>query len=214
MNTLLTTLYTTIPNTSIILSTLLPNKKHPDQVAQISSQYRELVALRQRQGYRIVLAEMSSFIKLSQLMDGTHPGDYGYMEMAAVWWAAFLEAQAEGFLEFADGTGVDGRIGVGVEVELDGGDSTGDPGLPSYTTSAPAPAETGVTDASGSAKSGGVKSGSAKSESVVNSGEVRGIGLVRFQAFAGKCGVALFGSLVLKLILFIVGIGLSLSLWL
>lgn len=144
-----------------------------------------------------MLADMSTFIKMSQLVDGTHPDDYGYMEMAAVWWAAFLEAEAEGFLEFADGTGADGRISASEEAELDGGDSIGDPGLPTYT----APAQPGATDASGSAKS------------VVNSGGVRGIGPAAVQAFAGKCGVALLASLALKLILFIVGIGLSLSLW-
>ncbi|KAJ5389420.1 Lipase GDSL, partial [Penicillium cataractarum] len=121
MNTLLTTLYTSIPNTTIILSTLLPNKKHQDRVDQISAQYRNLVALRREQNDRIVLADMSSFIKASQLVDGTHPDDQGYREMAAVWWAAVKVAETEGLMQFAEGTGEDGRISDAAEGKLDGG---------------------------------------------------------------------------------------------
>lgn len=138
MNTLLTTLYTSIPNTTIILSTLVPNKKHQDRVDQISSQYRDLVALRRQQNDRIVLADMSSFIKASQLVDGTHPDDTGYREMAAVWWSAVKVAVAEGLIGFAEGTGTDGRISASSEGKLDGGDSIGDPGLPAYTAPAQA----------------------------------------------------------------------------
>ncbi|OOQ85849.1 hypothetical protein PEBR_24090 [Penicillium brasilianum] len=136
MDTLLTNLYTSIPNTTIILSTLLPNKKHQDRVDKISSQYRDLVALRRQQNDRIVLAEMSSFITLSQLVDGTHPDDQGYQEMAAVWWAAVKVAEGEGLIQSAEDTGLDGRISATVEAKLDGGDSIADPGLPAYTAPA------------------------------------------------------------------------------
>ncbi|OKO99204.1 hypothetical protein PENSUB_8591 [Penicillium subrubescens] len=147
MNTLLDTLYTSIPNTTIILSTLLPNKKQPDRVLQISTQYRELVSLRRAQNDRIVLADMGSFIKESQLVDGTHPDDEGYRDMAAVWWAAIQQAVKEGFIEYAAGTGMDGRVSVSVEGELDGGDSVSDPVLPVYSTAAAAAAQTGVVKA-------------------------------------------------------------------
>jgi hypothetical protein len=136
MNTLLTSLYTSIPNTTIILSTLIPNKKHQDRVDKISSQYRDLVALRRQMNDRIVLADMSSFITLSQLVDGTHPDDQGYQEMAAVWWAAVKVAEGEGLIEVAEDTGLDGKISATVEANLDGGDSIADPGLPAYTAPA------------------------------------------------------------------------------
>jgi hypothetical protein len=154
MNTLLDTLYTTIPNTTIILSTLLPNKKQPDRVQQISTQYRDVVSLRRAQNDRIVLADMSTFIKESQLVDDTHPDDEGYREMAAVWWAAIQEAEKEGFIEYAANTGTDGRVSKSVEGELDGGDSVSDPGLPAYTV--PAAVQTGAA-AAAAAQAGAVK---------------------------------------------------------
>lgn len=174
MNTLLTTLYSTIPNTTIILSTLLPNKKQPDRIQQISTQYRDLVALRRAQNDRIVLADMSSFIKVDQLVDGTHPDDEGYREMAAVWWTAIQEAEKAGFIQYAANTGTNGLVSENVEVELDGGDSISDPDLPGYTASAApaAPAaQTGALSVTGSGNGRG-RDG------------MRGVGL---QVVAGKC---------------------------
>lgn len=172
MGKLLTNLYNSINGTTIILSTLLPNKKHPDNVEQISSQYRDLVALRRQLNDRIVLADMSNFIKLSQLVDGTHPEDYGYEEMAAVWWAAIQEAEKEGFLQKAADTGLTGMISKTVEAALD--DSTSNPDLPAYT----APAQPEVTG-SGMGRDG-----------------TRCLGFVAAQAFAGKCDAGFLASLL------------------
>ncbi|KAJ5175389.1 CAZyme family CE3 [Penicillium canariense] len=139
MDQLISKLYDSIPGTTIILSTLLPNTKQPHLVEEINDQYRDLAALRRASKDRLVLADMSDFIKLSELVDGTHPDDDGYRSMAAVWWAAIQEAQSEGFLQKAADTGVNGTISKSVEKELD--DSTSDPDLPDYT--APAQPEVG-----------------------------------------------------------------------
>ncbi|KAJ5675743.1 CAZyme family CE3 [Penicillium macrosclerotiorum] len=131
MGRLLTKLYDEIPGTTIILSTLLPNKKQPRLVWEISEQLRVLAALRRAKGERLVLAEMSSFIKSSQLVDDTHPDDTGYKEMASVWWAAIQQAHKEGMLQKAANTSLTGMISKSVEKELD--DSNSDPDLPAYT---------------------------------------------------------------------------------
>lgn len=186
MNTLLSHLYTSCPNTTIILSTLLPNKNHLSNVDAINTQYRDLVAQRRAVNDRIVLAEMSTFIKLGQLVDGTHPDDAGYEEMAAVWWAAIRDAEREGFLERASGTGVDGRIGASVERALDDADSTEDPKLPSYT----APVQPG---GSSSSSTGSPGSGISSVKTGVKSGGMAlgrgGMGAVAVRVFAGKCAV-------------------------
>ncbi|KAF7589874.1 hypothetical protein BBP40_003586 [Aspergillus hancockii] len=106
MNALLTHLFDAIPGTTIILSTLLTKETHFDHVVTINEQYRQIVAARRQLGQRIVLAEMSQFIKLEELVDGTHPNDYGYKKMASVWWAAIQEAERESLLQPPNDTGV------------------------------------------------------------------------------------------------------------
>ncbi|OGM49676.1 hypothetical protein ABOM_001781 [Aspergillus bombycis] len=102
MNKMLTRLYDAIPGTTIILSTLLPNKDDKAQVnvLNINEQYRNIAATRIKEGDRLVLAEMSDgFIQVSELVDGTHPTDEGYKKMASVWWAAIQEAESRGLLQ-------------------------------------------------------------------------------------------------------------------
>ncbi|KAE8390395.1 hypothetical protein BDV23DRAFT_193793 [Aspergillus alliaceus] len=100
MNVMLTRLYDKIPGTTIILSTLLSNgdPKAQANVVKINEQYRNIAAARRKNGDKIVLAEMSDFIKVNELVDGTHPTDHGYKKMASVWWAAIQEAEKAKFL--------------------------------------------------------------------------------------------------------------------
>jgi hypothetical protein len=132
MDTLLTELYEAIPGTTIILSTLIPNLKKANLVADISQQYRDLVAKRRAQNDRLVLAEMSTFIKSDQLVDGIHPTAAGYEEMASVWWAAIQVAENEALLKAPASTSMNnGALTKAQEKALD--DSTDDPDLPAYT---------------------------------------------------------------------------------
>ncbi|OQD76622.1 hypothetical protein PENDEC_c004G00696 [Penicillium decumbens] len=94
MNSLITKLFNQINDTTIILSTLLPNKKQPKLVKEINKQYRHLAAVWRAKNARVVLADMS-LVREDQLVDGVHPDDYGYKEMASVWWAAIQVAEAE-----------------------------------------------------------------------------------------------------------------------
>ncbi|KAL1998767.1 hypothetical protein VTN02DRAFT_5599 [Thermoascus thermophilus] len=107
MNNLLSHLFDAIPGTTIILSTLLPNRLAPKRVAAINDQYRQLAAERRSAGDRLVLAEMDDgFLTIDDLKDGTHPTDEGYGKMAEVWWAAIRAAEAEGLLQKPADTGI------------------------------------------------------------------------------------------------------------
>ncbi|KAJ5586528.1 CAZyme family CE3 [Penicillium hetheringtonii] len=99
MNRLIERLFDNIQGTTIILSTLLPNGKAPEKVESINEQYRSLVAYRRDRKERIVLADMSKFITVDELVDKIHPDDAGYEKMASVWWAAFQEAEKEKMLQ-------------------------------------------------------------------------------------------------------------------
>ncbi|KAJ6161239.1 hypothetical protein N7470_004635 [Penicillium chermesinum] len=124
MDYLLTLLYDSVPETTIILSTLLPQKKVQSRVDKVNRQYRELVARRRAQKSRIVLADMS-FLTTADLNDTTHPTDEGYKKMASVWWAAFEEARSENLIQKFNYT-----VSEKVESTLD--NSTDDPHLPDY----------------------------------------------------------------------------------
>lgn len=91
-------MYGAIPNTTIILSTLLPNTVEPDLVSDINDQYHDVYDNREAAGDRIVLADMYTFLTTDDLQDGTHPTDYGYEKMASVWWAAIQTAQTNNYL--------------------------------------------------------------------------------------------------------------------
>lgn len=129
MNSLLDLLFEKVPDTTIILSTLLPNKAEPEVVGWISDQYRTLAAKRRKSGDRVVLADMSSFITLDDLIDATHPTDAGYKRMASVWWAAIQDALQEDMIQRFNYT-----ITSKLEKSLD--NSTSNPNLPSYTAPA------------------------------------------------------------------------------
>ncbi|KAL4902699.1 SGNH hydrolase-type esterase domain-containing protein [Aspergillus multicolor] len=103
LDALITDLFSSIPNSTIILSTLLPNDFASTAVHRVSQEYRNLVARRRNAGDRIVLAEMSYFITDGELVDGTHPSDHGYRQMASVWWAAIQTAEEEGKLDAPNG---------------------------------------------------------------------------------------------------------------
>ncbi|KAJ5701710.1 hypothetical protein N7488_009258 [Penicillium malachiteum] len=141
MNSLLDLLFEKIPGTTILLSTLLPNKDAPNLVADISEQYRELAAKRRDNGDRVVLAEMSYFITTSELADATHPDDEGYKKMASVWWAAFEEALSENMIQKFNYT-----ISNFQEKKLD--NKTTNPDLPSYTAPAQPTQTTWISGAS------------------------------------------------------------------
>lgn len=101
MDDLLDRLYKDIPETTIILSTLLPSKRVPKTAAKISAQYRTIVEQRQNASQRIVLADMSQgddALTTNELIDKTHPTGFGYSKMAYIWWNAIQEAESKGFL--------------------------------------------------------------------------------------------------------------------
>ncbi|CAI7589575.1 unnamed protein product [Penicillium glandicola] len=134
MDALLTYLFDSIPGTTIILSTLTYNTKKPLLASDISKQYLELAAKRRARNESLVLADMSTFIRWNQLVDGIHPTAAGYEEMSSVWWAAIQEAESEGFLKAPESTSTNnGTISKAREKVLDDISSTISPSLPAYT---------------------------------------------------------------------------------
>lgn len=96
--------------TTIVLSTLIPSDDESIEAhrADANSQYRSLVTAMQKEGQRVVLADMDppegnkghNWLSYpTDYGDPIHPNDKGYLKMAFVWWAAINSAYNKGYLE-------------------------------------------------------------------------------------------------------------------
>ncbi len=92
MKALLDYLFSALPSTTVILSTLLPSKRDDACMVAVNVQYRNLMS--QYSGRRIALADMHNYLTVDDISgDGTHPNDFGYKKMASVWWDAIQHVQ-------------------------------------------------------------------------------------------------------------------------
>lgn len=110
MQALLESLYAMSPDATVILSTLVVNGNAAAEanVLDANAKYKALAATLQALGRRLVVADMDTDQgpQPTQLVDGTHPTDAGYQEMANVWYNALIEASARGFLQPATNNGI------------------------------------------------------------------------------------------------------------
>ncbi|KAE8138735.1 hypothetical protein BDV38DRAFT_281664 [Aspergillus pseudotamarii] len=128
LDALLTRLFDAIPGTTIILSTLLPIVAEREVVhfaKYISDQYRQIIAACRQQGQRIILTEMTNFIKIEDLIDGTHLTDFGYKKMALAWWEVIQDTELQRLLQSPNNTGVSGTGRTTCKKEYGSGNKRG-----------------------------------------------------------------------------------------
>lgn len=98
------------PGATVVLATLLVNKFAAQEQcrAGVNAQYASLVADLQRQGAKVMLADMRGpgGPTTADLNDTRHPNDAGYTKMASIWFQAIQEAQSKGFLVAAAQNGI------------------------------------------------------------------------------------------------------------
>ncbi|KAK3904393.1 hypothetical protein C8A05DRAFT_42499 [Staphylotrichum tortipilum] len=99
MRTLINYIFDTTPNVCVVLSALIPNTVNPGNVALINSQYRTLAQELISNGKRLVLADFGDgWLTTADLIDTTHPNDFGYKKMASQWHQAISQAETKGWL--------------------------------------------------------------------------------------------------------------------
>ena len=102
MNNLIQDLWSMVPKSTIILSTLTPNTEPvaEDCAQRVNRQLKELVRNHQDDSKRIVLADMrgNEGLELEDLADHVHPNDAGYNKMARLWFEAIQMAKRSGWL--------------------------------------------------------------------------------------------------------------------
>ena len=101
MDNLVTYLFNSIPDVTVVVSKLLPSSKKDadDRIRNIvNPQYENVVINHQKGKQRIVLADLYSAVTVDDLVDGIHPTDEGYKKLADVWLSAIYEAGKKGML--------------------------------------------------------------------------------------------------------------------
>lgn len=96
MIALIDKIYASVPDTTVILSTLIPNKNADTnaRVQVINEQFRSQV-LSNYNDKKLFLADMNDgFLTTEDLNDDTHPTDAGYQKMAAVFYSAVKYAES------------------------------------------------------------------------------------------------------------------------
>ncbi|EPE33632.1 SGNH hydrolase [Glarea lozoyensis ATCC 20868] len=87
----------TLPKTVILLSNILPNRTPETEanVKIINAQFAAVIQERIDKGALIHFVDMHSLMSPSDIGDGTHPSDAGYIKMGGIWYSAIQQAFAK-----------------------------------------------------------------------------------------------------------------------
>lgn len=102
MGELLEYLWTTVPGTTIILSTLLINLNEETgaRVIDANAKIGALTYQKQQEGKKLILVDMHSDAapQPEDMYDDTHPNDVGFGKMATIWHQGIQDAQSRGWI--------------------------------------------------------------------------------------------------------------------
>jgi GDSL-like Lipase/Acylhydrolase family len=124
-NSLLDSLYSAIPNVTIICSTVIPGTANgiPQNRDAVNGQIKALVDNRQNNGQKIVLADVdfpTGFFTTEYLIsDGIHPTDEGHQRLASIYLEAFENANDAEFISPPVITGQSDDSGSGGDTTCD-----------------------------------------------------------------------------------------------
>ncbi|KAJ7679372.1 lipolytic enzyme [Mycena polygramma] len=97
LSTLIDSIFTACPDAALIVATLTPLSAGQAAVDTYNQAVTQLVATRKAAGQHILLASMASVLA-SDLFDGVHPDDAGYVKMANAWFPVVQQAAANGWI--------------------------------------------------------------------------------------------------------------------
>ncbi|KAJ6529233.1 SGNH hydrolase-type esterase domain-containing protein [Mycena capillaripes] len=100
ISTLMDTIFTTCPDAALIVATLTPlttTAQAQAGVGPFNQALTQLVNTRAAAGQHILLASMASVLA-SDLIDGIHPTDAGYVKMANAWFPVIQQAAKNGWI--------------------------------------------------------------------------------------------------------------------
>jgi hypothetical protein len=99
---LINTIFQQSPGATVVLTTILVNSVAAQDACRVTvnEQYTELATKLQSTGAKLVLVDMRSPAGplVTDLADGRHPNDAGYVKMANVWFSGIQEVVSKGML--------------------------------------------------------------------------------------------------------------------
>lgn len=138
-------IYEGSPGATVVLATILVNSVATQDACRVdeNAQYVALASTLQAAGAKLVLVDMrgSAGPLVTDLADGRHPNDAGYVKMANVWYGGIQEVVSKGFLTPV----VDESSGNSSKVEMDAGVANSTSSAASTTTSGAAVSAMAVT---------------------------------------------------------------------
>ncbi|KAJ7173061.1 lipolytic enzyme [Mycena crocata] len=97
LSTLIDTIFSICPDAALIVATLTPLTTGQAGVDTFNQAVSQLVNTRKAAGQHILLASMASVLG-SDLIDGIHPTDAGYVKMANAWFPVIQQAAKNGWI--------------------------------------------------------------------------------------------------------------------
>jgi lysophospholipase L1-like esterase len=97
LSTLIDSIFAACPDAALVVATLTPLPSGQAAVDTYNQAVTQLVATRKAAGQHILLASMASVLA-SDLADGVHPDDAGYVKMANTWFPIIQQAAANGWI--------------------------------------------------------------------------------------------------------------------
>ena len=93
------------PDALVVIAQLIPNANTTvnPRIQTYNTKVPAVVSSRAQAGKRVTMVSMHA-VKVSELLDGTHPNEVGYRKMAHSWYRAIVEAGEKGLIVPAGGT--------------------------------------------------------------------------------------------------------------
>lgn len=109
-----------VPNVTIIVAQLTPaaNTTVEDAIVTFNSQIPDIVSSKVAAGQKITTVNMMDYVTVNDLVDGLHPTDHGYQQMAKAWFAGIRRVQRNGWLDPPISTNITDAVTLTISTTL------------------------------------------------------------------------------------------------
>ncbi|KAG4033696.1 hypothetical protein MFRU_004g02000 [Monilinia fructicola] len=109
-----------VPNVTVIVAQLTPaaNTTVDDAMVMFNSKIPGIVASKVAAGQKVSTVKMMDYVTVNDLVDGLHPTDYGYQQMAKAWFAGIQKVQKKGWIGPPISTNITYAVTLAVQTPL------------------------------------------------------------------------------------------------
>ncbi|QSZ36663.1 hypothetical protein DSL72_006544 [Monilinia vaccinii-corymbosi] len=115
-----------VPNVTVIVAQLTPaaNIAVDDALVTFNSKIPDIVASKVAAGQKVSTVNMMDYVTVDDLVDGLHPTDYGYQQIAKAWFAGIQKVQGNGWLDPPIPTNTNHAVTLGIKTVLETSNGT------------------------------------------------------------------------------------------